>query len=78
MTPGFTHFFRNFFLTEKAVPQTSLLLECMIQGGPKNVTYGANFLISVLEVRFTLFTCVTESEMRAWFQYTVGKLLDQK
>ena len=28
MTPGFTHFFRNFF-TEKAVPQTFSLLECM-------------------------------------------------
>ena len=29
MTPGFTHFFHNFFLTEKAVPQTFSLLECM-------------------------------------------------
>ena len=28
MTPGFTHFFRNFF-SEKAVPQTFSLLECM-------------------------------------------------
>ena len=28
-TPGFTHFFRNFFLTEKAVSQTFSLLECM-------------------------------------------------
>ena len=28
MTPAFTHFFRNFF-TEKAVPQTFFLLECM-------------------------------------------------
>ena len=25
----FTHFFRNFFFTEKAVPQTFSLLECM-------------------------------------------------
>ena len=29
--PGFTHFFCNFFLTEKAVPQTFSLLECMLQ-----------------------------------------------
>ena len=29
MTPGLTHFFRKFFLTEKAVPQTFSLLECM-------------------------------------------------
>ena len=29
MTPGFTHFFRNFFLTEKAIPQTFSLLKCM-------------------------------------------------
>ena len=28
MMPGFTHFFRN-FLSEKAVPQTFSLLECM-------------------------------------------------
>ena len=28
-TPGFTHFFRNFFLTEKAIPQTFSLLKCM-------------------------------------------------
>ena len=31
VTPGFTHFFRNFFLTEKAVLQTFSLLECMFQ-----------------------------------------------
>ena len=31
MTPGFTHFFRKFFLTEKAIPQTFSLLECMDQ-----------------------------------------------
>ena len=30
MTAEFTYFFRNFFLTEKAVPQTFLLLECMV------------------------------------------------
>ena len=30
MTPGFTHFFCNFFFTEKAVPQTFSLLECML------------------------------------------------
>ena len=32
MTPGFTHFFRIFFFTEKAVPQTFSLLECMGDG----------------------------------------------
>ena len=31
MTSGFTHFFRNFFLSEKAVPQTFSLLECMVK-----------------------------------------------
>ena len=27
--PGFTHFFRRFFVTEKQTPQTFSLLECM-------------------------------------------------
>ena len=30
MTSGLTHFFCNFFLSEKAVPQTFSLLECML------------------------------------------------
>ena len=31
----FTHFFRNFFLTEKDIPQTFSLLECMKQTDEK-------------------------------------------
>ena len=36
MTPGFTHFFRNFFLTEKAVPQIFSLLECMLKASSRS------------------------------------------
>ena len=64
MTAGFTHFFRNFFLTEKAVPQTFSLLECMGEGvlavfsvvGAGEVGNAIRSLVSHLSNRLTCQT----------------------
>ena len=58
MTPGFTHFFRIFFFTEKAVPQTFSLLEFMPEC-PTLPCLGLFWAVCAMNLPFLLFSAIS-------------------